>query len=106
MKKVFALAAMFALSFTLISATAHEDPKKEGGKAASCCASKTVGQTKDACGDKAKQASCTDKEKAECASHAATTGKKENCDMSKCAGHAQKASTTTPADKAAAPSKN
>ena len=106
MKKVIALAAMFALSFTLISATAHEDPKKEGGKAASCCASKTVGQTKDACGDKAKQASCSDKEKAECASRAATTGKKESCDMSKCAGHAQKTLNTPPADKATEPSKN
>lgn len=96
MKKVFALAAMFALTFTLITATAHEDPKKPASKTSSCCASKT--QAKNAsCGDKAK-AACTPEEKAACASEAKASGKKENCDPSKCAGTAQKASADQPSN--------
>ena len=102
MKKILALAAIVALSFSVITATADEDPKKPTTKTSSCCASKTQAKAAS-CGDKAmvKSATCDDKEKAACASHA--SGKKENCDPAKCEGHAQKASTTTPADRPSNP---
>ncbi len=80
MKKVLSLAAMFALSLSLLTATAQDQPKKASVKEAKsgCCASA-----------KAEKASCSTEAKA---SNVKET--KENCDKSKCADECKMAHKT------------
>jgi hypothetical protein len=91
MKKILSIMTVLALTFSLATASAKEDPKKATAKKAdACCATDAKSAKADHCATDAKEA------KMECCSkEAKAKASKAGCDMSKCGDKAKVEKTST-----------